>query len=453
MTKSNIVLLIDADNANAKYIDMVIKDLQERGNIYERLIFGDWKNTNLSSWDNAILKYALKQNQQNSYVKGKNATDIAMVISAMELLYTRHNIDTFAIMSSDSDFTPLVQKLRQANKKTIGFVGNNTSEFFIQACDEVVLLLNQNDKTIKEVKQKSDDIAQTAHINHKEFDNNSKQKILLIIEQLMDKKCDGGFVSSSILGQELVKNNITAQNFGFKTLRELLDTLPELEITFIQEKNNYYYRLKNDQTKQQKIEITDRKEKINNNKKLLDKINQAFDELSKNNDWLAVSLLGSKLGGADYSLKTKNYGYKNWSILFKDLNDYEKNIHQGRLMVRKINKKENKKSTIISVKKTLIESAKNQSNQSVDFAQKSEIFIKNKDELLNRIIQAINSINPNGFVSIIDINNFLRKEYGVYTYQYFSGSTTDFIRLFPQKFRLKKECQGSLHRLLVAIIK
>lgn len=478
---SNIVLLIDADNANAKYIDEVMNDLQKRGELRERLIFGDWSNPALSSWNNAILKHALKQNQQNSYVKGKNATDIAMVIAAMELLYTKEQIDAFAIMSSDSDFTPLVQKLRQENKNTIGFVKDNTSESFKQACNEIVVLSNQENTDIQKTMRKTDDVMQVTQVTHQVLDNKVKKKILSIIEQLMNEGCKDGFVSSAIIGQAFSKNNIAAKDFGCKTLKELLGHLSEIEITFVQEKSNYYYRLKNCPKPQQKTEIkvvkkveaTDRKEKINNSKKLLDKINQAFDELSINNEWLAVSLLGSKLGGADYSLQTKNYGYKNWSKLFQDLENYEKKMTKnGHLMVRKSYVKENKKAEIARLMTVLSNVAytkvnkksvtapivntitKNKTTQTTKTTKKSRIVLKDSTELFDRITQAINHINPNGFVRIIDVNDFLRKEYGAYTYQYFSGSTADFMGQFPQKFEFKsKLTKRSANYLCVRMIR
>lgn len=136
---TNIALLIDADNANAKHIGQVVETLEKEGALCERHIFGDWSSPHLSGWNDAVLKHALKQNQQNAYTKTKNATDIALVICAMELLYTKE-IDTFAIMSSDSDFTPLVQRLRQAGKTVWGFAGFNASLAFQQACNQCIIL-------------------------------------------------------------------------------------------------------------------------------------------------------------------------------------------------------------------------------------------------------------------------------------------------------------------------
>lgn len=250
---NNLVLLIDADNANPKHIDVVISELKSTkyGTLKESVIFGDWSNTNLNSWNNTILRYALKQNQQNSYVKGKNATDMALVIYAMEILYTKPEIDTFAIMSSDSDFTPLAQKLRQMGKKVIGFVGLNTSVAFQQVCNKCVILDNRegNSKTQLKNKEKTPSQSRNTQSNVSNTQNNSgnivstdrkKSKnnlnhnqnlIKEIVDIIKEKSPNNAYIKLQTIAGSLGNNprNFKSKDFGYKSWKDLFFDLECLD--------------------------------------------------------------------------------------------------------------------------------------------------------------------------------------------------------------------------------
>ena len=134
-------LLIDADNVSAKYIKPILTELSKYGNITYKRIYGDWTNTQHSSWKDELLKNSITPIQQFSYTQGKNSTDSAMIIDAMDILYAK-DVDGFCIVSSDSDFTRLVSRLRESGKMVIGMGENKTPEPFRKACDKFTILEN-----------------------------------------------------------------------------------------------------------------------------------------------------------------------------------------------------------------------------------------------------------------------------------------------------------------------
>ena len=130
----SIAVLIDADNASAKNIGLILQEIAKLGHITCKKIYGDWGNARIKSWQEALLKYAIDPMQQFAYVKGKNATDIGLVIEAMDLLYS-DKYDCFCLISSDSDFTSLAVRIRQDSVKVFGFGNRSTVDAFTKACD------------------------------------------------------------------------------------------------------------------------------------------------------------------------------------------------------------------------------------------------------------------------------------------------------------------------------
>ncbi len=128
-----IALLIDADNAPAAKIDVVLAEVARHGAANVRRAYGNWKSPHLKSWESCLHEYAIRPIQQFAYSSGKNASDMAMVIDAMDLLYAG-NLDGFAIVSSDADFTPLVMRLLTDGVKVYGFGEKKTPLPFVNAC-------------------------------------------------------------------------------------------------------------------------------------------------------------------------------------------------------------------------------------------------------------------------------------------------------------------------------
>ena len=133
--EKRIALLVDADNAPASKIDVILAEVARHGVANVRRAYGNWKSTNLKGWEAVLHEYAIRPIQQFAYSSGKNASDMAMVIDAMDLLYAR-NLDGFAIVSSDADFTPLVMRLLTDGMKVYGFGEKKTPDPFVNACSK-----------------------------------------------------------------------------------------------------------------------------------------------------------------------------------------------------------------------------------------------------------------------------------------------------------------------------
>ncbi|MEG0148027.1 MAG: NYN domain-containing protein [Comamonas sp.] len=138
-SQPRIALLIDADNAPAEKIDEILTELSTFGVIDIRRAYGNWTKHGLIGWQNKLLEYALRPMQQFDYSKHKNATDMAMTVDAMELLYTEQP-DAFGIVSSDADFTPLVMHLRSKGAAVYGFGAAQTPKPFVNACSRFLYL-------------------------------------------------------------------------------------------------------------------------------------------------------------------------------------------------------------------------------------------------------------------------------------------------------------------------
>lgn len=136
-TNNKIALLIDADNTSAKYIKTIIDELNlNYGAISVKRVYGDWTNECLKSWKEVMLDHSLTPMQQFAYTTGKNSTDSAMIIDAMDILYTKTDIDTFCLATSDSDFTRIAARLRESGKLVIGMGRSQTPKAFVSACNE-----------------------------------------------------------------------------------------------------------------------------------------------------------------------------------------------------------------------------------------------------------------------------------------------------------------------------
>ena len=154
---NKIAILIDADNVAPKYIKYITDELAKYGTATYKRIYGNWTSTHADSWKKVLLEYAITPIQQYSYTTGKNATDSAMIIDAMDILYSG-NVDGFCIVSSDSDFTRLAVRLREAGMQVIGMGEKKTPSPFITACEKFIyleMLLPEKPKAKKTPRKRS----------------------------------------------------------------------------------------------------------------------------------------------------------------------------------------------------------------------------------------------------------------------------------------------------------
>lgn len=213
---ANIALLIDADNASPAGIDAVLTVLAELGAVNIRRAYGNWAKTALSGWSGLAHQYAIEPQQQFDVTKGKNATDMKMVIDAMDLLYSGR-VDGFGIMSSDSDFAPLVMRLRQNGLPIYGFGTEKTPQSFRQACTRFIDVTQlPSDAPAESPKPKPVD-----------------EEVIALLSDAWkaSKRDEKGFASLSEVGQRAGnRSSFDARNYGATRLSELVERLPNFEI-------------------------------------------------------------------------------------------------------------------------------------------------------------------------------------------------------------------------------
>lgn len=213
---TNIALLIDADNASPAGIDAVLTVLAELGAVNVRRAYGNWSKAALSGWSSLAHQYAIEPQQQFDVTKGKNATDMKMAIDAMDLLWSG-KVNGFGIMSSDSDFAPLVMRLRQDGLPIYGFGTEKTPLSFRQACTRFI-----------DVTRLPSD-AQAAPEKAKPVD--ADVLALLGDAWKASKRDERGFASLSEVGQRAGnRSSFDARNYGAQRLSELVEKLPGFEM-------------------------------------------------------------------------------------------------------------------------------------------------------------------------------------------------------------------------------
>ena len=236
MQDLKLAVLIDADNISPKYVKVILDEAASFGVAACKRIYGDWSDARLKSWKDVLLNNSIIPIQQYSYTTGKNATDSAMIIDAMDLLYAG-NVDGFCIVSSDSDFTRLAARLREAGKLVIGMGESKALGPFVKACDQfkyLDLILDHGDLDEAEGNAPAASAAETSARAAAGDDTAiNRDSIGRIIHGLIDEMDDGtGWVRTSRVGDQLIKRypDFDVRNFGSKSLNKFLTSLAELEV-------------------------------------------------------------------------------------------------------------------------------------------------------------------------------------------------------------------------------
>ena len=208
-------LLIDAENVSAKYIKPILDELSKYGNVTYKRIYGDWTKSQSASWKEVLLQNSITPIQQFSYTYGKNATDSAMIIDAMDMLYT-NDLEGFCLVSSDSDFTKLASRLRESGRTVIGMGESKTPTPFRKACDiftELELLLDD----IKDGKKNEVTKGQI------------EEAVIKIITENQNNDKETGLGE---VGSRLVKlyPDFDVRRYGYSLLSKFLETFPKLKL-------------------------------------------------------------------------------------------------------------------------------------------------------------------------------------------------------------------------------
>jgi len=221
----NLAVLIDGDNIPSAYIKEMMEELTKYGNPTIKRIYGDWTKPHLSKWKNLLLENAITPIQQYGYTTGKNATDSAMIIDAMDILYSE-KVSGFCLVSSDRDFTKLATRLREAGMLVIGIGEKKTPNPFIVACDRFIyieILKSQTEKVETGAeKETSKNIV----------DKITTKDIKLIAASISDSSDEDGWAFLGDVGSLIQKKrpNFDSRNYGFIKLTPLIKSIGEFEI-------------------------------------------------------------------------------------------------------------------------------------------------------------------------------------------------------------------------------
>lgn len=226
---AQLAVLIDADNAQASIVSELLADVSRYGVARVKRIYGDWTTPNLKGWKEVLHRLAIQPVQQFSYTKGKNATDAAMIIDAMDLLHGGQ-LDGFCLVSSDSDFTRLATRIREAGLAVYGFGEKKTPEAFVSACDKF---------TYTEILRVPEGAAVPSAVGASAKTNEAQAPIAapsqlkaLLTQAIGAVARDDGWAALAAVGVMLAKitPSFDPRNYGFQKLGELVRKQPFVEL-------------------------------------------------------------------------------------------------------------------------------------------------------------------------------------------------------------------------------
>lgn len=307
--EDRIALLIDADNVSAKYIKPILDELSKYGNVTYKRIYGDWTKTNNAGWKEELLQNSITPIQQFSYTHGKNATDSAMIIDAMDMLYTSE-LEGFCLVSSDSDFTKLASRLRESGKMVIGMGEDKTPSPFRKACDIfTVLELLLEDNMEKEEREEK-----TAH--HHTWGKEQKKAAVAaatkdqieeaVVKIITENQNDDRETGLGEVGSRLVKlyPDFDVRRYGYSLLSKFLETLPKLRL--IQEGTKVTVTLYEDKSKKEMLE-----------EYILQQI------MSAGKYGISLGSLGNRIRTKDRNFKVRDYGYSQFKQYIQSFDQVE----------------------------------------------------------------------------------------------------------------------------------
>lgn len=239
---AKLAVLIDADNAQPKMVSLLLAEIAKYGTAFVKRAYGDWTTPNMNGWKEQLLANSIQPIQQFAYTYGKNSTDAAMVIDAMDLLYT-NRFDGFCIVSSDSDFTRLASRIRESGLVVYGFGERKTPKPLVTACDKFIYtenLVPKPDRTENSVSKPDNTSSPQPQAGTKRpHDSISKadsgymtQAQHFIHDAIMATSDDDGWTSLASLGSIILKwrPDFDPRTYGYDKLKHLLEADPSLEV-------------------------------------------------------------------------------------------------------------------------------------------------------------------------------------------------------------------------------
>jgi uncharacterized LabA/DUF88 family protein len=217
-----LAVLIDADNAQPSIIEGLLAEIAKYGTANVKRVYGDWTTPFLRSWKEVLLLYSIQPIQQFRYTVGKNSTDAAMIIDAMDLLYT-NKFDGFCIVSSDSDYTKLASRIREAGLVVYGFGEKKTPEAFVSACDKFIyteVLVSKEDDSLPIERKSTNELKQDT-------------KLVNLLRNAVEASSDeSGWSHLASVGSNIAKQapDFDPRNYGYSKLGELVAATKLFEI-------------------------------------------------------------------------------------------------------------------------------------------------------------------------------------------------------------------------------
>jgi uncharacterized LabA/DUF88 family protein len=221
-----LAVLIDADNIPSRLVSGILEEIAKYGSPTFKRIYADWTKPHVAGWKAVLLDHAITPVQQYSYTTGKNSSDSALIIDAMDILYTGR-VDGFCVVSSDSDFTRLATRLREAGMKVFGMGEQKTPSAFRAACDKFIYIeiLDQTETSPKQIK--------LSDLRKKEVISKvDKNLVNMVIASINDIADENGWAFLGDLGNLLLKKrpDFDPRNYGFTKLLPLIKSLGQFEI-------------------------------------------------------------------------------------------------------------------------------------------------------------------------------------------------------------------------------
>lgn len=222
-----LAVLIDGDNIPSAYVKEMMEEIAKYGNPTIKRIYSDWTKPSVAKWKSLLLENAITPIQQYGYTQGKNATDSAMIIDAMDILYSE-KVNGFCLVSSDSDFTRLATRLREAGMKVIGLGEKKTPDPFIVACDKFIYI----EILAQDSKENESNITTSRTPKKSHFDKITPKVVRLIQTTISDLADDDGWAFMGDVGSLLQKKqpNFDSRNYGFEKLTPLINSIGKFEI-------------------------------------------------------------------------------------------------------------------------------------------------------------------------------------------------------------------------------
>lgn len=238
--QNNIAMFIDCDNVSSKYIESIFEDLSQYGTVNIRRAYGDWKDKKLFGWENVLHEYNIKPIQQFAYTKGKNATDIAMIIDIMDILYTKE-LEAIVLITSDSDFTPIVTRILSDGLTVYGYGESKTPMPFVNACSQFIYVEKlsglHNDTIIENNTTNQNDNNITNYVGNN-YDIRKDFKLINLLKQGVEITSDEqGWADVKDISKYIRKNSSFSQvNYGFKKMGDLIKALDLFDMEYFGER-------------------------------------------------------------------------------------------------------------------------------------------------------------------------------------------------------------------------